>query len=130
MTDEHEATDAMGMESQRDEGPLSGKSGESLPLSDWINGTPDVPVGSPTWCAWATHEIMNRRATTRSVSSEAVVALEPFALLVGYGDPANATVSMDDPISKWLTVAQLQDAARVMNSLLNQARKPEGGGDA
>ena len=29
---------------------------------DWINGLPDVPVGSPAWCAWATHEIMNLRA--------------------------------------------------------------------
>lgn len=29
---------------------------------DWINGQPDVPVGSPAWCAWATHEIMNLRA--------------------------------------------------------------------
>ena len=29
---------------------------------DWIDGTPEVPVGSPAWCAWATHEIMNLRA--------------------------------------------------------------------
>lgn len=29
---------------------------------DWIDGTPEVPVGSPTWCGWASYEIRRLRS--------------------------------------------------------------------
>lgn len=31
-------------------------------VGDWIDGTPEVPVGSPTWCGWASYEIRRLRS--------------------------------------------------------------------
>lgn len=53
-TPKHEATDAMGMESQRGEGPLSGKSGEAEDICQrlddiLIEQSPMHPFGCATW---------------------------------------------------------------------------------
>lgn len=52
-----------------------------------------------------------------------IAALEPFALLVGYAEPDASSVILSDPIEKWLTYAQLHDAARVMNALISPAQR-------
>ena len=36
---------------------------------DWIDGTPEVPVGSPTWCGWASYEIRRLRSALPAAST-------------------------------------------------------------